>query len=97
MLVKILASGHEDIVEGKSFYDSQQEGLGQYFADYIYCELESLSFLGGMHVRFMDYYKMVLRKFPYSVYYKIEGNNVVVWRILDNRRNPEWRDDQLAW
>lgn len=96
MLVKILASGHEDIVEGCQFYDSQQEGLGRYFTDYVYCELESLSFLGGMHVRFDDYYKMVLKKFPYSVYYKIQDGCVIVWRILDNRRNPRWRDLQLV-
>ena len=51
--------------------------------------------VNGVHVRYAGYYKMILKKFPYSVYYKIEDGVVKVWRILDNRRNPHWVDSQL--
>ena len=95
MRIEILGSGHRDIVLGARFYDQQQQGLGRYFADYIYSELESLVVYAGIHVQYAGYYKMILKRFPYSVYYKNENGCVKVWRILDNRRNPSWIDDQL--
>ena len=95
MRVEILGSGHRDIVLGGRFYDSQQAGLGNYFASYIYSELESLVVFAGIHVRYAGYYKMVLKKFPYAVYYKIEDDVVKVWRILSCRRDPEWIDKQI--
>ena len=95
MRIEILGSGHRDIVLGACFYDQQQSGLGRYFADYVYSELESLVVYVGIHVQYMGYYKMVLKRFPYSVYYRIEEDCVKVWRILDNRRDPNWVDSQL--
>ena len=95
MRIEILGCGHRDIVNGSRFYDEQQQGLGNYFASYVYSELESLVVFAGVHVRYAGYYKMILKKFPYSVYYKIEDGVVKVWRILDNRRNPHWVDSEL--
>ena len=50
MRIEILGSGHRDILLGAHFYDRQQLGLGRYFADYIYSELESLVVYAGVHV-----------------------------------------------
>ena len=38
-----------DIENGMKFYDKQQDGLGQYFFDCIYSDLESLRFYAGIH------------------------------------------------
>ena len=35
-------------------------------------------------------------KFSYSIYYRIEDDVVKVWRVLDNRRDPEWIERQLV-
>jgi len=59
MRVEILGSGHRDIVFGSRFYDEQQQGLGNYFASYVYSELESLVVYAGIHVRYGEYHKMV--------------------------------------
>jgi hypothetical protein len=32
---------------------------------------------------------IVSRRFPYAVYYKMDGNVPVIWRVLDLRRDPE--------
>ena len=39
---------------------------------------------------FGKYHRMLVKRFPYSVYYRVESNNILVYAILDNRRNPEW-------
>ena len=28
------------------------------------------------------------REFPFAVYYKVEGDVCIVWRVLDCRQNP---------
>jgi hypothetical protein len=32
---------------------------------------------------------MLSKRFPYAVYYKVENDVAIVWRVLDLRRNPE--------
>ena len=49
MRVKIISSAHTDILDGYAFYDRQQAGLGDYFADSIYGEIESLQLYAGIH------------------------------------------------
>jgi hypothetical protein len=32
---------------------------------------------------------LLAMRFPFAVYYRVDGDVVVVWRILDCRQNPE--------
>ena len=34
------------------------------------------------------YYRALANRFHQSIYYKIEGDSVVVWRVLDQRFDP---------
>ena len=43
MLVRILDSAHNDIRDGYWFYENQEPGVGDYFSDTLYGEIESLS------------------------------------------------------
>lgn len=36
------------------------------------------------------FHRMLARRFPYAIYYRVMEGEVVVFRILDCRRNPEW-------
>ena len=96
MRVKISESAHHDLECGFRFYESQEIGVGQYFIDTMYSELESLCLFAGIHNKKFGFYRMLTRKFPYSVYYRISEDVVQIWRILDNRRNPKWIEDQLT-
>ena len=43
MKIKILESAEEDIKEGYLFYESQEKGIGDYFIESIFSDIESLS------------------------------------------------------
>lgn len=43
MLVRILDSAHNDIRDGYWFYEDQEPGVGDYFSDTLYGEIESLA------------------------------------------------------
>ena len=89
MRVKILASAVEDLHQARLFYQKQQEGLGAYFLDSLFADIDSLTRNGGIHLKVFDYHRLLSKKFPYAIYYKTEGKDlVVVQRVLDLRQAP---------
>ncbi|MCF8040160.1 MAG: hypothetical protein K9K79_12670 [Desulfohalobiaceae bacterium] len=90
MKIKILSSALDDLFEGRMFYENQGEGLGEYFYDSLFSDIGSLTLYGGIHPKFFGYHRMLSKRFPYAIYYKIEeGSVAVIWRVLDLRRNPK--------
>jgi plasmid stabilization system protein ParE len=96
MKIKILDSAEEDLVEGYRFYESSAEGLGDYFLDSLYSDIQSLNDYAGIHPHYFGYYRLLAKKFPYAVYYKIEENKIRVYAVLDCRRNPAWIKIKLS-
>ena len=90
MKVKILSSAIEDLYEGRLFYENQGEGLGEYFFDSLFSDIDSLVLYGGIHAKVYGYHRMLSRRFPFAIYYKLEGKKLsVVYRVLDLRSDPE--------
>ena len=89
MKLKILPSAAADLVQGAGFYERQAEGLGAYFLDTLFSDVESLVLYAGIHRKINGYYRLLSRRFPYAVYYTIDEDQVRVWRILDCRRDPQ--------
>ena len=50
MRVRIARLAEQDLLRGYTFYDRQQEGIGSYFLDSLYADIDSLAFYGGMHL-----------------------------------------------
>ena len=49
MKLRILDSASEDLDRGRQFYERQGEGLGAYFLDSLFAEIESLMLYAGIH------------------------------------------------
>ena len=90
MRVRILREAHEDIGDGRRFYDEQESGLGRYFLSTIIADIRSLRNYAGIHPVRYGYYRLLVRRFPYSIYYDKDGDDVSVVAVLDNRRDPAW-------
>ena len=88
MKVRILESARQDLREGYTFYEQQQEGVGNYFLDTLCAEIDSLALYGGIHPLRLGFHRMLSAKFPYAVYYRIDEGVVVVRAVLDCRRDP---------
>jgi len=97
MRIKLSSMAERHLQAGYRFYESQSEGLGNYFLDSLMADVESLHIHAGVHaVYFGNYHRLLAKRFPYSVYYRIEGNEILIYAILDNRRNPKWIRQRLA-
>jgi len=88
MTIRILPSAIDDLKAGRLFYGKQGEGLGEYFFNSLFSDIDSLSLFAGIHEKHFGYYRLLAKRFPYAVYYKTEKPIVVVWRVLDLRRDP---------
>ncbi|MCX6340168.1 MAG: type II toxin-antitoxin system RelE/ParE family toxin [Candidatus Aureabacteria bacterium] len=90
MKIRILSAAEEDLEEGCRFYESQSPGLGSYFLDSLYSDIDSLTYFAGIHQVVFRYHRQLSNRFPFAVYYRIIDNAVVVFAVLDCRRNPSW-------
>jgi len=88
MTIKILDEAERDIAIGMSFYESQKEGLGKYFLTSILADIESLHIYAGIHIVISDYFRLLAKRFPFAIYYKIKNKIIYIYAILDCRKNP---------
>jgi hypothetical protein len=49
--VVVLAEAAEDIEQARDFYDAQEYGIGDYCADSLLADIESLALYHGIHSR----------------------------------------------
>ena len=91
MRIQILDEAERDLEEGRQFYEKQREGLGAYFLDTLFSDIDSLQLYAGIHrVFFGQYHRLLSKRFPFAVYYTRSEDTVSVHAVLDCRRNPSW-------
>lgn len=58
--IRILADARQDLVFGYWFYEQQAAGIGRYFLDTLYSDIESLRISAGVHSICFDHYHRLL-------------------------------------
>lgn len=89
MKIRILTLAIDDLDIGRQFYEKQQIGLGNYFLDSLFSDIDALLLHAGIQQKFFGYFRMLSARFPFAIYYLIEGDEIQVWRVLDCRQNPD--------
>ncbi len=95
MRIQILGAAEKDLEEGYRFYELQSPGLGSYFIDSIFSDIDSLAYFGGIHQVVFGFHRQLSKRFPFAVYYRIIDGVIVVFAVLDCRRNPSWIRERL--
>ena len=90
MNIEILDEAQEDLIQGFRFYEGQEQGLGTYFLDCLFSDIDSLLVYAGIHLVVYDYYRCLSKRFPFAIYYRMEVELIRVHAVLDCRRNPSW-------
>jgi len=52
-------------------------------------DIESLHLYAGVHCRECGFFRMLARRLPYAIFYRMKENSILVHAILDCRRNPK--------
>jgi hypothetical protein len=68
------ADAEADLLRGFRFYERKSRGVGWYFLDSLYAEIESLrrGFIGSISDSFVCY----RGRFPYAIYYRFVSGGV---------------------
>jgi len=96
MKIKILAEAEQDLLDGVLFYNRQSPGVGRRFCDSLAADIESLHVCASVHAKQYGFYQMNARRFPYAIFYRVEGDIIEIYAVLDCRRDPEWIQDRLT-
>ena len=57
--VEILDAAERDFEEGYRFYERQSPGLGSYFLDSLFSDIDSLANFEGTHRKVFGYHKLL--------------------------------------
>lgn len=91
--IRLLPEAEQDLFEAATWYEQQRLDLGQRFLDEVVSALAAIAEnprrCQALHrgVR-----RMLLRRFPFSVFYLIEDDGITVIAVMHASRNPRrWK------
>ena len=93
--VFVLKEAIDDLNEGRSFYNHQESGVGDYFRDCLIADIESIIIYAGIHSKKFGLYRMFSKRFPYAIYYEIVEDIAYVVSVLPMRRDPAWIERKM--
>jgi plasmid stabilization system protein ParE len=83
-----------DIREAARRYERQRVGLGRAFVQQVDALLDRVR-LNPMQYQVVhrEVRRAIPRRFPYGVFYRIDGSEVLVFAVVDLHRDPSiWQD-----
>jgi len=96
MNLQVLDEAAQDLIDGFRFYEAQSEGLGEHFLDSLFSDIESLQQYAGVHAVHFGYHRLLAKRFPFAIYYRVENKVVRIHAVLDCRRDPARIRDRLT-
>jgi plasmid stabilization system protein ParE len=80
----------DDLELAFAWYERQRKGLGFEFLACVESAVKSILDHPEMYqVRYSAYRGCVIRRFPFSIFYMIEGQDIVIHAVFDSRQDPK--------
>jgi plasmid stabilization system protein ParE len=80
----------QELDEIYSWYESQQLGLGDNFLEEIEETLERICQMPESYPAvYRDIRRAVVRRFPYTIYYRLVSSRLIVTAVFHGHRNPK--------
>ncbi len=77
-----------DLRDARDWYESQRAGLGAEFIAQIDATIQVLIRDPQRHpVYYRGFRRVLARRFPYKLFYRLEGDRIIMFRILHVRRD----------
>jgi len=91
--VYIRPEAEQDLQEAASWYENQLAGLGNEFLDEIMITLERVAELPSLYPAIhRNTQRALTHRFPFGIYYRIEGDQVIVVAVMHASQNPiRWK------
>lgn len=87
-LVIIRPAAEADLSAAKRWYDERRPGLGAELLAVVDRAMNELEERAEKHpLYYREFRRVLLRRFPYKVFYRVENERVIVFRILHAKRD----------
>lgn len=89
MRLRYTSRAKDDIALAFEWYERQRKGLGFEFLDCVEAGVQRILQNPTLYRLFYESFKgCVIRRFPFSIFYTIEDEEIVVHSVFDNRQDP---------
>jgi plasmid stabilization system protein ParE len=88
MNIRLLEAAKDDLRSGWLFYERQSPGLSNTFLAAIDSDVQALALYAGTHLKLAGFYRMLIKRFPFALYYLVNESSIDIYAILDCRRDP---------
>jgi plasmid stabilization system protein ParE len=79
----------QDVSEAYGWYENRRYGLGEEYLSCVDACIQSICRVPEMHAKVHeDYRRVLVRRFPYAVFYEFTGGTVTVYCVFHTSRNP---------
>ena len=95
MKIELLDAAEQDLLWGFAFYEKQERGLGSYFMDALCSDIDSLQLYAGIHASYFGFHRLLSKRFPFAIYYRLSEETVQVFAVLDCRHSPDRTAERL--
>ncbi len=89
MRLRYTGRARDDLDIAFAWYEEQRYGLGFEFLVCVEASIETILQMPKLYARQHGIFRRALvRRFPFSIFYTIEKEEIVVHAIFDNRQDP---------
>lgn len=89
MKLRYTGRATEELGIAFAWYENQRRGLGFEFLDCVEAAIETILQMPRLYAEHHHHFRRALvRRFPFSIFYTIESNEIIVHAVFDNRQNP---------
>jgi plasmid stabilization system protein ParE len=79
-----------ELDETYSWYETQQIGLGDDFLEQVEAALDRICKMSESYPAvYRDVRRSIVRRFPYTIYYRIVSSRVIITAVFHGRRDPK--------
>lgn len=91
--VRLRPDAEQDLSDAATWYEEQQAGLGHQFLDEVLIALSSVAEAPLMYpLIHRNARRVLIHRFPFGVYYRIENSIAVVIAVMHGSRDPRrWK------
>ncbi|MBS1257254.1 MAG: hypothetical protein MAG551_00291 [Candidatus Scalindua arabica] len=90
MILRYTDRSKDDVDLAFQWYEMQRRGLGFDFLDCVEMSLSNILRFPKMYaICYSNFRRCVIRRFPFSIFYTIEDEEIVIHSVFDNRQDPK--------
>jgi plasmid stabilization system protein ParE len=88
--LSFLPEVEEDVISAYAWYEEKARGLGEEFLRIFYASANNLSRNPLLYQKVHgDFRRLLLRRFPYAIYFMIKENEIIVLGLFHCARDPQ--------